>query len=82
RAFGVETPLTFQTDWGQEFGGDSPQPVAGRSRRFLQLLGGERRRYPLGREGETTVEWNTVIAPTMRRFIAPICFRHRMCGNS
>lgn len=25
RAFGVETPVTFQTDWGQEFGGDNPQ---------------------------------------------------------
>jgi hypothetical protein len=52
RASGVETLLAFQTDWGQEFGGDSPQPVAGRSRRFLQLLGGERQRYPLGRKGQ------------------------------
>ena len=51
RAFGVETSVTFQTDWGQEFGGDNPRHVEELSRRFLMSLGGALRRYPLGRKG-------------------------------
>jgi len=51
RAFGVETSVTFQTDWGQEFGGDNPRHVEELSRRFLMPLGGALRRYPLGRKG-------------------------------
>jgi transposase-like protein len=51
RAHGVINPITFQTDWGQEFGGDSPQQIAALQKRFLQPLGGQLKRYPLGRKG-------------------------------
>lgn len=51
RAHGIETPLTFQTDWGQEFGGDNPRRVAQLSTRFLAPLGAQLARYPLGRKG-------------------------------
>jgi transposase len=51
RAHGVETAVTFQTDWGQEFGGDNPARIAQLSRDFLAPLQGELRRYPLGRKG-------------------------------
>ena len=36
RAHGVSSPVTFQTDWGQEFGGDNPDQIAALERRFLQ----------------------------------------------
>jgi len=39
RAFGVETSVTFQTDWGQEFGGDNPDRIAALEERFLRPLG-------------------------------------------
>ena len=51
RAFGVDTLITFQTDWGQEFGGDHPARVAQLSARYLEPLQGQLRRYPLGRTG-------------------------------
>lgn len=51
RAFGRQTPVTFQTDWGQEFGGDNPDQVQQLSRQFLQPLGGQLKRYPKGRKG-------------------------------
>jgi putative transposase len=51
RAWGVETPVAFQTDWGVEFGGDNPQRVQELSARFLAPLGGALCRYPLGRKG-------------------------------
>ncbi len=51
RAFGVEQDVTFQTDWGQEFGGDNPHRVQALSERFLAPLGGALRRYPPGRKG-------------------------------
>ena len=51
RAFDIHTPVAFQTDWGQEFGGDDPSRVARLSARFLQPLQGQLRRYPLGRVG-------------------------------
>ncbi|MGC8878199.1 MAG: hypothetical protein ACP5R2_03145 [Anaerolineae bacterium] len=38
RAFGVETSVTFQTDWRREFGGDNPRHVEGLSQRFLMPL--------------------------------------------
>jgi putative transposase len=51
RAHGIITPVTFQTDWGQEFGGDNPDRIAALEERFLQPLGGALKRYPLGRKG-------------------------------
>ena len=50
-AHGVSTPVTFQTDWGQDFGGDNPEQIAALEARFLQPLGGHLKRYPLGRKG-------------------------------
>ena len=47
----METPLTFQTDWGQEFGGDNPRQIAKSTERFLSPLGGKLGRYPKGRKG-------------------------------
>lgn len=51
RAFAIQTPIAFQTDWGQEFGGDNPAHIAALSARYLQPLQGELRRYPMGRKG-------------------------------
>ena len=51
RAWGVHTPVAFQSDWGVEFGGDNPQRVQELSTRFLAPLGGALCRYPLGRKG-------------------------------
>lgn len=51
RAFGIHTPVAFQSDWGQEFGGDNPAQVAELSARYLQPLQGQLQRYPLGRKG-------------------------------
>ncbi len=50
RAFDVSAPITFQTDWGSEFGGDNPDRIASLQQRFLQPLNGTLRRYPLGRK--------------------------------
>jgi len=51
RAFGISTPVVFQTDWGQEFGGDHPEQVLRLSQQFLEPLAGQLRRYPKGRKG-------------------------------
>jgi transposase len=51
RALGIDIPIAFQTDWGQEFGGDNPAHVAELSARYLQPLQAELRRYPMGRKG-------------------------------
>ena len=50
RCYGITTAVTFQTDWGAEFGGDNPQHIAALQQRFLQPLNGTLRRYPLGRK--------------------------------
>jgi len=51
QAHGVEGPIAFQTDWGEEFGGDNPDRIEEINRRFLRPLGGELKRYPKGRKG-------------------------------
>jgi len=51
RAFGITTTVTFQTDWGEEFGGDNPEQIAALERQFLQPLQGQLRRFPMGRKG-------------------------------
>jgi hypothetical protein len=51
RAFGCDVPVTFQADWGQEFGGDNPDQVLRLSQQFLEPLAGQLRRYPKGRKG-------------------------------
>jgi len=71
RAFAIQTPVTFQTDWGQEFGGDNPEQVQllspgplppGLGRQFLQPLQGQLARYPKGRKG-----YNGRVVPTGSR---------------
>ena len=51
RAFSCRNAVTFQTDWGQEFGGDNPQRVRQLSNKYLAPLGGQLTRYPKGRKG-------------------------------
>ena len=51
RAHNLHTNVTFQTDWGQEFGGDNLSQITRLSTRYLEPLGGDLRRYPLGRKG-------------------------------
>ncbi|TKJ28465.1 MAG: hypothetical protein CEE40_11565 [Chloroflexi bacterium B3_Chlor] len=51
RAHDVQTNMTFQTDWGQEFGGDNATRIAHLASRYPHPLGGDLRRYPLGRKG-------------------------------
>ncbi len=50
RAHGVQDPLAFQTDWGQEFGGDNPDRLADLQQRFLAPLDARLVRYPPGRK--------------------------------
>jgi len=50
RLHGVETPVTFQTDWGEEFGGDNPHRIRTLEKRFLEPLQGSLCRYPKGRK--------------------------------
>ena len=50
RTHGVTTKVTFQTDWGEEFGGDNPHRIASLEARFLQPLQGALCRYPKGRK--------------------------------
>lgn len=50
RAFGIETDVAFQTDWGQEFGGDNPDTVRELSQQFLEPLNAQLCRYPKGRK--------------------------------
>jgi len=50
RAFGVQNQVIFQTDWGQEFGGDNPNQIAALEKQFLSPLGGKLVRYPPGRK--------------------------------
>jgi transposase len=51
RAFGIQTPVSFQSDWGNEFGGDNPDRVCALSSRFFHPLQGVLKRYPMGRKG-------------------------------
>jgi putative transposase len=51
RAFGITTTVTFQTDWGEEFGGNNPDHIAALERKFLAPLQGQLKRYPMGRKG-------------------------------
>ena len=51
RAHDVQTKVTFQTDWGQEFGGDNLSRITRLSTRYLHPLGADLRRYPFGRKG-------------------------------
>jgi len=54
RAHDLQTNVAFETDWGQEFGGDNLSRVTRLSSRYLQPPGGDLCRYPLGRKGYRT----------------------------
>ncbi|MBC7262787.1 MAG: helix-turn-helix domain containing protein [Chloroflexi bacterium] len=56
RTHGITTQVTFQTDWGDEFGGDNPSQIAALETRFLRPLQGALRRYPKGRKQCTMAE--------------------------
>jgi hypothetical protein len=47
-SFRLRDRVTFQTDWGQEFGGDNPERVSQLSEQFLSPLEGQLARYPKG----------------------------------
>ncbi|MEM3433672.1 MAG: hypothetical protein QXP27_05815 [Candidatus Methanomethyliaceae archaeon] len=47
----MDSPVAFQSDCGDEFGGDNPKGVAELCHPFLQPLGVRLCRYPLGRKG-------------------------------
>ena len=47
--WGAQHQIIFQTDWGQELGGDNPQQIEALKKRFLSPLGGKLVRYPPGR---------------------------------
>jgi len=51
RAFDITTTVTFQTDWGDEFGGDNPDQITALEQRFLKPLHGQLKRFPMGRKG-------------------------------
>ena len=50
RAHGISGPVSFQTDWGQEFGGTNPDKILRLQERFLAPLDGSLCRIPLGRK--------------------------------
>lgn len=51
RAHGVSAEITFQSDWGQGFGGDNPDRIARLQNQFLTPLQAQLCRYPMGRKG-------------------------------
>jgi len=51
RAHGVGASVTFQTDWGEEFGGDNQEQIQKLGARFLAPLHGTLCRYPMCRKG-------------------------------
>lgn len=51
RKHGIEGELAWQTDWGEEFGGNSPAKLALLQEQCFQPLGACLARIPLGRKG-------------------------------
>jgi len=51
RAHGITTEITFQSDRGQEFGGDDPPRIARLAANSLWPLRARLKRYPMGRQG-------------------------------
>lgn len=50
RDFGIAEQVVWQTDWGEEFGGDNPQKLAALQERYFAPLGARLARYPKGRK--------------------------------
>ncbi|GBC95284.1 hypothetical protein HRbin16_01071 [bacterium HR16] len=51
RDFGIKELVVWQTDWGEEFGGDNPQKLSELQQRYFAPLGAQLARYPKGRKG-------------------------------
>ena len=51
RKHGIEGEVTWQTDWGEEFGGSNPAKLAMLQEKHFQPLGAKLARIPLGRKG-------------------------------
>jgi hypothetical protein len=62
RAFGCETPVTFQTDWGEEFGGDNPERVRQLSEQFLAPLDAHSPLATPWGARDTMAEWSAAMA--------------------
>ena len=50
RTWGIECSVSFQTDWGEEFGGSNLEMITALEKRFLAPLQGQLTRYPKGRK--------------------------------
>jgi transposase len=50
RLCGVQTEMTLQTDWGEEWGGSNPDKIARLEAEYLRPLGARLGRIPLGRK--------------------------------
>ena len=74
RLCGVQTEMTLQTDWGEEWGGSNPDKIARLEAAYLRPLGARLGRIPLGRK-EYNGRWNAVIGQTMRSFTCRVCCR-------
>jgi hypothetical protein len=76
RAHGIERPLVFQTDWGQEFGGDNPATMQALEHRFLSF----KPNWPALPKGasNTMGEWNAATAPIGGNSIGRSSRRFRM----
>lgn len=51
RKHSIEGEVTWQTDWGEEFGGSNPAKLAMLQEKHFQPLGAKLARIPLGRKG-------------------------------
>ena len=51
RAWGIETEVDWQEDWGSEFGGDNSEYLAELDERYYRPFGARLRRAPKGRKG-------------------------------
>ena len=75
RAYGLNHHVSFQTDWGEEFGGKSPRKLASLDRRFFSPLGATLHRI---RKGRTTD--NAIVERSHRsddeEFYAPLLTRY------
>jgi len=51
RSYGIEGEVSWQTDWGEEFGGSNPTKLSWLQERCFAPLGARLARIPLGRKG-------------------------------
>ena len=51
RRYEIDSEVTWQTDWGEEFGGSNPKKLAMLEERYYQPLGAHLARIPKGRKG-------------------------------